>query len=701
MKKNLVFFLFIVLGIAAIIRLGHIIAIQSSPLGNRLFVDSEIYDTWANEILNKGFMGDKPFYQDPLYPYFLALFYSIFGRNLFIIRLIQVLAGVFICYLIYRITCLIFNNQKAGVFSSLISAIYLPFIFYEGEVEKTALGVFIVTLFVWSFIKAYKKMTRVRTFSSKKNDSTPKHTERTEIREKASNKFGILRCSSLINYFKASKQQRPFSKTGWIIPGIFLGLATLVRSNIFLLGIGILVLFAIKKQIRPLIMFIIGLSIILVPVSIRNSILAKEFIFTTTQAGQNFYIGNSPYNNNGQYSPPPWIRPHPRFEEEDFRSYAENRFGRHLRFSEVSNFYLKESFSFIFSNLGKFLKVLGKKFLLYFNNHEVPDNQDIGFVALYSPILKIPLLQFGIILALAIAGLFSIKTRDFNRRDSRDNRDKKNWFFSVDNLLWSGFLLFAISVIAFFVFSRYRIPAVPFIMPYAGFGLWRIIEYIKKKDWKGLKKPLIIFSGVLIFSLIPLKTNQELRLTRAQCFANLAARFYQEGNTEKAISVYHKALEVASFHVNSLRDLGVIYFNLKDFQKAEELLARSLKINPHHPDANFYLAKVYDAAGKLTQALEYYEKAKQVQPGNLEIQFNMGTVFQKLGRYKEAISLYESALGRLKIAPSNHLIYHNLSVAYFNLKDYNQAKIYLDRAKSLGLTPNPNYEKALNEALNR
>jgi len=43
--------------------------------------------------------------------------------------------------------------------------------------------------------------------------------------------------------------------------------------------------------------------------------------------------------------------------------------------------------------------------------------------------------------------------------------------------------------------------------------------------------------------------------------------------------------------------------------------------------------------------------------------------------------------------------YHNLSVAYFNLKDYNQAKIYLDQAKSLSFTPNPNYEKVLNEAL--
>lgn len=73
-------------------------------------------------------------------------------------------------------------------------------------------------------------------------------------------------------------------------------------------------------------------------------------------------------------------------------------------------------------------------------------------------------------------------------------------------------------------------------------------------------------------------------------------------------------------------------------------------------------------------------------------------MLQKLGRYKEAISLYEQML---EIAPNNHLIYHNLSVAYFNLKDYNQAKIYLDKAKSLGLAPNPNYEKVLNEALNR
>jgi tetratricopeptide (TPR) repeat protein len=75
----------------------------------------------------------------------------------------------------------------------------------------------------------------------------------------------------------------------------------------------------------------------------------------------------------------------------------------------------------------------------------------------------------------------------------------------------------------------------------------------------------------------------------------------------------------------------------------------------------------------------------------------LGTVLQKLGGYKEAIALYEQML---KISPGNNLIYRNQSGAYFNLKDYTQAKIYLEQAKSLGIIPNSNYERALNEALN-
>jgi hypothetical protein len=85
--------------------------------------------------------------------------------------------------------------------------------------------------------------------------------------------------------------------------------------------------------------------LVITPVSVRNSILAREFILTTTQAGQNLYIGNSPYNTTGQYQAPPWVRPTPEFEQSDFAGYADNAAGKTLSYSGVSRFYARAALS--------------------------------------------------------------------------------------------------------------------------------------------------------------------------------------------------------------------------------------------------------------------------------------------------------------------------------------------------------------------
>ncbi|MEO0226415.1 MAG: tetratricopeptide repeat protein, partial [candidate division WOR-3 bacterium] len=250
----------------------------------------------------------------------------------------------------------------------------------------------------------------------------------------------------------------------------------------------------------------------------------------------------------------------------------------------------------------------------------------------------------------------------------------------------------------FFVFSRYRIPSLSFILPYAGLGLTKFWEKLRTKAWRGMRNSLMVALPVLIFTLIPVKSEIEIKIVRAQCIANLATRYYQEDSVARAIFYFNRALTVAPYHTNSLHDLGVIYYFKKDYARAEDYLSRCLRIEPDHYAANFFLARVYEDQGRLPEALEFYKKAQKVQPGNLEIQFNIATVLQKQGRYIEAIAIYNEML---RIAPDDPRIFHNLSVAYFYLKDYRQARINLDRAKDLGMVPNQAYEQALIKALSQ
>ena len=59
--------------------------------------DSRSYDLWAQEIARGHWLGDRVFYQAPLYPYFLATLYWLFGHHLFMIRVVQIILGATSC----------------------------------------------------------------------------------------------------------------------------------------------------------------------------------------------------------------------------------------------------------------------------------------------------------------------------------------------------------------------------------------------------------------------------------------------------------------------------------------------------------------------------------------------------------------------------------------------------------------------------
>ena len=80
-------FLPAVLVLAACLRLGHVWALRSTPWLENLQLDHRVYDQWAQRIAAGDWIGDEIFFLDPLYPYFLALLYKVFGRDLLRLRL--------------------------------------------------------------------------------------------------------------------------------------------------------------------------------------------------------------------------------------------------------------------------------------------------------------------------------------------------------------------------------------------------------------------------------------------------------------------------------------------------------------------------------------------------------------------------------------------------------------------------------------
>ena len=65
--------------------------LEGSPLLEFVFGDAKNYVAWGLEIASGNWLGDETFYQAPLYPYFLGTLFSVFGEDLFRVRIAQLL----------------------------------------------------------------------------------------------------------------------------------------------------------------------------------------------------------------------------------------------------------------------------------------------------------------------------------------------------------------------------------------------------------------------------------------------------------------------------------------------------------------------------------------------------------------------------------------------------------------------------------
>jgi tetratricopeptide (TPR) repeat protein len=648
------------------LRVANLADVADSPFFSRPVIDGQAYDQWARAIAS-GKAPAEPFYQDPLYPYFLAGVYRAFGHNFWAVYVIQLLLGVALILLVLDTTRLLFG-PVAAVAAALLAALYKPFIFYDCQIEKTALAVFLTGLLVWLTVRTLKP-----------------------------------------------REHSPYSpvESGYVVlvwpfaTGVALGLAALTRANLLLFA-PLLILALMSRPLLPAphssliarrssfraLAALAGIVLVIVPVSVRNSILAREFVLTTAQAGQNLYIGNSPYNNTGQYQAPPWVRPNPEFEQADFAEYARRQAGKDLTHGEVSRFYVRAALDWMRTHPAAFLRNLGRKLVLYFNNFEVPDNQDMYFFARYSWVLRLPLPGFGIIFGLGMAGL--VITREKRNRQGR----------KADSLARTALAVFffgyAATVIVFFVFSRYRIPALPALLPFAGAMLASSLGVVRRSSFTIHHSALSaqrssFIPSLLLASVCFAVTHYPVRRgpgtsEAAQCLVNLASMYFQEGDTGRAVATFHEALAVRPGLGEALRNLGIIALSRKDVSQAAELLARAVRAEPANPVTHHYLGKAFELRRMPDSALSSFRHAVELAPGRVEYRFSLATALQQLGRYPEALAQYDTML---QLAPDNPLVHHNLAVACYNLGRIADARRELEAARRLGGPVNPQFEQAV------
>ena len=127
-------------------------------------------------------------------------------------------------------------------------------------------------------------------------------------------------------------------------------------------------------------------------------------------------------------------------------------------------------------------------------------------------------------------------------------------------------------------------------------------------------------------------------------WALLAAAQAGLGKLEDAAAHYHTALALDPNFIEARFNLGLLYFQNRDWPAAIECFERVQHLQPKHPQVRMRLANALHAANRLAEAANAYATAVSEIPNHAETRANYGSALMGLNRMAEALEHYDVAV---------------------------------------------------------
>ena len=93
-------------------------------------------------------------------------------------------------------------------------------------------------------------------------------------------------------------------------------------------------------------------------------------------------------------------------------------------------------------------------------------------------------------------------------------------------------------------------------------------------------------------------------------FSNFAQQFLEE-DIPKALRIARHATRLSPKNSYAYNILGIVYFQSKDFERAENSFLKAIQLDASYPDAFYNLACVKSVQGDFTSGFNYLESAIQ------------------------------------------------------------------------------------------
>jgi len=171
--------------------------------------------------------------------------------------------------------------------------------------------------------------------------------------------------------------------------------------------------------------------------------------------------------------------------------------------------------------------------------------------------------------------------------------------------------------------------------------------------------------------------------------SNLGILYNQLGEHQKAMNCYEKAIKIQPNNSAAYNNLGNTLKELGEYQKAISSYEKAIQINTNYVDAYYNLGIILSELGEYQKAMSSYEKAIQINPNYANAYYNLGNTLKELGEYQKAMSSYEKVI---QINPNHIDAHNNLGIIFNELGENQKAMSCYEKAIQI----NHNYIDAHN-----
>lgn len=497
-----------ILGVAAALRLAYLFDVhRQGVFWDAAILDAGLYRA-AGHAIASGQWNAGVFTLGPLYPLVLAGIERIAGPGNTPVYLFQQLLGLATITLTGLIGRRV-GGQRVGLLAAGAIAFYPALAQLELKFMSTLLAVSLSTLFLWVVMHA---------------------RERRSIALAAA-------------------------------AGVVLGLSCLTRANLLLFAPVAAAWLAVRRAgddrrwtisasgLAATAVMTVATIATIAPATLHNYRASGEPILISSQGGLTFYHANNP-KAVGSYSAAEGFSGHPALLDREARHMAERELGRALTRSEIDQYFYRKGTSYLLENPADAILLMSRKLLHWIANAELGTEYVVAMEREHTPMLWLFFVPFAALLGLGVAGLMLT---------SKPTPDLALLVAMIGTNL--------VTLLAFYVVSRYRLAALPSLAVLAGLGADRMLAALgdARLRERGLRAAAVA-GALAVVSCVP--SHAVLRNQIAAEHFNIGNVYFERGEYTSAAAFYERALERMHPKWTAHFNLGLAYARQQAWKQA-------------------------------------------------------------------------------------------------------------------------------------